>query len=346
MDNTVSQYDCSDMQTSTDSINHMNRYFQLHNLPELEFKHEQLGQAHEPLFQATVNFEGCEFVSRGRTKKDSEKKIKAYIWKMISEEILIIESKVKKKVKNDEVKTPRFTPFINFKEFLSREFPHNDRPILIIDLENLGEKALNNPQFKSVCTSENIGVICVSSRFVPENDGEIKFIRRDDFHRDSADEGIRRVIYYMMDHLHFKKIGLITMDHFGQNLKDVFIETNEKFLLFRDIEEFNVKYFRLTQDCKDHFSHFPKNHNHHHPMPIAAVIEKEKSITKEEIPEAIIETQQIPVQTTEAVIEKFEANIDQGEVYKTEQTGAEKSDEVQKSEIQEDLQKTNGEGQV
>jgi len=51
-----------------------------------------------------------------------------------------------------------------------------------------------------------------------------------------------------MDHLNFTKIGLITMDHFGQNLKDIFIETDEKFFLFRDIEEFNVKYFRLTQE--------------------------------------------------------------------------------------------------
>jgi len=245
MEKVISEYDCSDIIPNLDSIRYLNRHFQIKGLPDLEFQHQQLGQSHAAIFDTKTNFEACLFFAKSRTKKDSEKKIKTHVWYLISEGILSLEDNLRKKVKAEEPKS-LFSPFSKFKEILSTKFTDFNQPILILDLENCGNKVLNNAQFKEICTNHNIGLISITTRHVPENEGEILVLKREDMHKDSADEGIRRILYYLTDHLNFNKVGLITMDHFGQSLKDIYFETQEEFVLFKDLEEFLLKFPQLV----------------------------------------------------------------------------------------------------
>ena len=110
--------------------------------------------------------------------------------------------------------------------------------VLIVDLENCGEKSIQDIEFQKLCRDNGIIVICIFARLLPEDPIPYLLIKREDLHRDSADEGIRRIIYYLVDHLKHDNIGLITKDHFGQNMRDSLLETNNSLHLFLNITEF------------------------------------------------------------------------------------------------------------
>ncbi len=249
MEKPISETDCTDVVPNLDSISQLNRHFQKNSLPEVKFEHQQLGRAHNPMFKATTLFDGLSLIAKGTTKKDCEKKIKTYLWVLISQGILFQEEKQMKKTKS-ETKKFKHCAFSDFKTELSNVSNIN-RPMLIVDTENLGKKFITNQRFKEICTMYNIGLICVTSRIVPENEGEIIVFKRESMHKDSADEGIRRIAYYLIDHLSCPRVGLITMDHFGQHLKDVFGETKEGFVWFKDLDEFYLKYGLLVQDITE-----------------------------------------------------------------------------------------------
>jgi len=231
--------DCSGLTPDTDSIAKLNRYFQMNTIGDLQFEYSKKGPDHMPIFQTKCKFGGFSFFAEGNNKKEAEKKIRTAIWKFIDQE----------PINNDIVVKEIYTqtsldlkPFSNFRQILDKVNPNN--PILVVDLENLGEKTIQDTGFAELVSSYKITVICVFARLLPSITGMI-LIKREDLHRDSADEGIRRIIYYLVDCKGAKKIGLITKDHFGQNIKDSLQETKEDIHLFLNLVDFKAKYQKI-----------------------------------------------------------------------------------------------------
>lgn len=216
-------------------IDLLNRHIQ-NTRKEITFNHSQEGPSHCPTFVFKAAYDGFEFECKGTSKNDCKKKLKLEIWDHINNTLNKSDS-----FEKNPNRIPNILPFSDFKNIL-RQVPL-DKPILIIDLENAGGvKPLQDANFMSLCRKLSCTIICVFARLFPEYYEDIVMIKREDLHRDSADEGIRRIVYYLVDCLGAQNIELVTSDHFGQTLKDSIDETGQAILgLYLNCDEYKMK---------------------------------------------------------------------------------------------------------
>ena len=224
-----------------DKSDQINRYLQKVN-KTLEYNYKSSGQSHCPEFTCSCTFEGKEFSANAKSKKEAQKKIKRDIWEFINGSLDSSSS-------SDKSQNKRGTEILRFSDFrlILRDIDVS-KPIYLLDLENIGGvKALQDATFMTMCKKKEAIIICVFARLFPDvTDSDAIFIKRDDLHRDSADEGIRRIVYYLADNLEARNITVITNDHFGQTLKDSLDETYVMtFGLYLSVDEFKVRNSRL-----------------------------------------------------------------------------------------------------
>jgi len=253
-------YDCTSVIPNNEHLILLNNFFQVNGLSQLNFEFTSCGPVHQPLFTATSRFMEYGFFASATSKKECEKKIKSLLWYKISQGEIKISPQSNQNLDSDEEALAKIIPFKNFASVL--DTVDRNRSVLIIDLENLGEKNIQDPKFMQICRDFKLTVICVFARLMPVMP-EFILIKRDDLHRDSADEGIRRIIFYLVDCLKISNVALITKDHFGQNLKDILDETGHNFSLFMNMTEFKIKYKTFLEKQKEFQIPSLLNHNSH-----------------------------------------------------------------------------------